>query len=241
MKSGVFRMALMAVLVAAAGGVSAASAELPVTYVDDLDLSGASCGQGKAVKKKLSVDGHPLTMSGKVYTNGFGACPQSAVAFKANGKVESFEAIVGVDDDAAKAGSGKSYGKPTVEFRVWADGRVVWTSGRLRLGEKPREARVPLLGVREIVLETRTGGEWTAADAANGDWAEACFIHKPGGSVEPITDPEATAQLGILTPPEKDEPQFNGADIWGVRPGHPVIFRVPVSGIRPRRRRATTT
>ena len=233
MKLETVRMVLLAAMAVVAWGVSARSAERPVEYVDELDLSGASCGQGKTVKKKLSVDGHPLTMSGNVYTNGFGACPQSAVAFRANGKVESFEATVGVDDDAATAGSGKSYGKPTVEFRVWADGRVVWTSGPIRLGEKPREASVPLLGAREIVLETRSGGAWTAADAANGDWAEACFIHRPGGSVEPITDPASTAQLGILTPPEKEEPQFNGADIWGVRPGHPVIFRVPVSGARP--------
>ena len=76
---------------------------------------------------------------------------------------------------AAKAGSGKSYGKPTAEFRVWADSKVVWTSGPIRLGEKPRDVRVPLAGVKEIVLETRSGGAWTATDSANGDWADARF------------------------------------------------------------------
>ena len=226
-------MAAMAAVVVAGGCVSTESVERSVRYVDEFDLSSAVCGQGKTVKKNLSVDGHPLTMSGKVYARGFGACPQGAVGFRANGKVESFKAVVGVDDDASKAGSGRSYGKPTAELRVWADGRVVWTSGTIRLGEKPREAKVPLLGAREIVLETRSGGAWTAVDATNGDWADACFVCGPGCSIEPITDPSATAQLGILTPPEKETPQFNGADIWGVRPGHPVIFRIPVSGARP--------
>ena len=48
-----------------------------------------------------------------------------------------------------------------------------------------------------------------------------------------MKDAALTRQLGILTPPEKPEPQINGADIWGVRPGHPVIFRVATSGARP--------
>ena len=226
-------MVALAAMAAAVGCVSTESVERQVRHVDEFDLSSAVCGQGKTAKKNLSVDGHPLTMSGKVYARGFGACPQGAVAFRANGKVESFEAVVGVDDDATKAGSGRSYGKPTAEFRVWADGRVVWTSGTIRLGEKPREAKVPLLGAREIVLETRSGGAWTAVDATNGDWADARFVCRAGCCIEPITDPSATAQLGILTPPEKETPQFNGADIWGVRPGRPVIFRIPVSGARP--------
>ena len=225
-------MALAATVVAG-GCVSTESAVRSFRYVDEFDLSYMVSGLGKTVKKNLSADGHPLTMSGKVYARGFGACPQGAVAFTANGKVESFKAVVGIDDDAAKAGSGRSYGKPTAEFRVWADGRVVWTSGAIRLGEKPREANVSLLGAREIVLETRSGGAWTAVDATNGDWADACFICSHGCSIEPIADPSATVQLGILTPPEKETPQFNGADIWGVRPGHPVIFRIPVSGVRP--------
>ena len=207
--------------------------EPSVRYVDTFDLSGASCGLGKKVQKLKSVDGHPLTMSGKVYERGFGACPEGAIGFRANGKVLSFDAVVGIDDDAAKAGSGKSYGKPTGSFAVWADGRIVWSSGDIRLGEKPKAVHVDLAGVKEIVLETRSGGKWTAMDATNGDWADARFTCGKGASIDAITDSSATVQLGILTPPEKETPQFNGADIWGVRPGHPVIFRVPVSGVRP--------
>ena len=138
--------ALIAMVVAAGGCVTNDGGEEAVRYVDDFDLSHASCGQGKTVQKRLSVDGNPLTMSKKSYARGFGARPESAVAFRANGKVAAFEATVGIDDDAAKAGSGRSYGKPTAEFRVWADSKVVWTSGTIRLGEKPKEARVPLAG-----------------------------------------------------------------------------------------------
>lgn len=37
----------------------------------------------------------------------------------------------------------------------------------------------------------------------------------------------------ILTPPTPATPRFNGAPVFGVRPGSPVIYRFPVSGERP--------
>lgn len=37
----------------------------------------------------------------------------------------------------------------------------------------------------------------------------------------------------ILTPAAPAQPRYNGATVYGVRPGSPVIFRIPVSGVRP--------
>jgi alpha-galactosidase len=37
----------------------------------------------------------------------------------------------------------------------------------------------------------------------------------------------------ILTPKEKPEPQINGPRVFGVRPGHPILFTIPASGNRP--------
>jgi len=202
-------------------------------YVDSFDLSGATCGYGRMVQAGKSVDGNPLTVAGKKYDRGFGTHPESAVLFRANGKVSAFDAFVAIDDDAAKAGSGKSYGKPTASFKVWADGRVVWRSGDVKLGQRPVAVHVDLTGAREIVLETSGGGVWTAFDAANADWLDARFTCEKDAVIETVKDPELVRQLGILTPAEKPEPQINGADIWGVRPGRPVIFRVATSGQRP--------
>ncbi|MBQ9431623.1 MAG: putative Ig domain-containing protein [Kiritimatiellae bacterium] len=42
-------------------------------------------------------------------------------------------------------------------------------------------------------------------------------------------------QLGILTPPESESPRINGAKILGVRPGNPILWRIPVTGERPMR------
>ena len=233
-KKGIPLAALLACGCAIDGERTAAeSLATNVAFVDKFDLSGATCGMGKRVLACQSVDGHPLTVGGVKYESGFGTHPESAILFRADGKVLAFDALVAIDDDAKTAGSGKSYGKPTAQFRVWADGRVVWSSGDLKLGQKPVEAHVNLAGAREIVLETTGGREWTAFDAANADWLDARFTCEGKAKLEVVKDSALTRQLGILTPPEKPEPQINGADIWGVRPGHPVIFRVATSGARP--------
>ena len=206
-----------------------------VRRIESFDLSDATCGLGKRVRKCRSVDGNPLTVGGKAFAHGFGTRPESAILFRSNGKVASFDALVAMDDDSARAGSGRSYGKPTANFRVWADGRIAWESGDIKFGQAPVAAHVDLPGVKEIVLETKGGREWTAFDAANADWLDARFTCGCGAEIEAVNDPSLTRQLGVLTPPEKEEPRINGADVWGVRPGHPVIFRVATSGARPMR------
>ena len=40
-------------------------------------------------------------------------------------------------------------------------------------------------------------------------------------------------QRGILTPLASPKPQINGPSIYGVHPGHPLLYRIPASGDRP--------
>jgi len=204
-------------------------------YVDEFDLSGATCGFGMRMQAKKSVGGHALTVDGRTYGRGFGTRPESAVMFRANGKVTAFDAHVAIDDEAKEASSDKSYGKPTARFKVWADGRVVWDSRNVKLGQKPVAVHADLAGAKEIVLETTGGSAWTAYEASHADWLDARFVCGEGTVLDAVRDSSLTGQLGILTPPESAKPSINGADIWGVRPGHPVIFRVATTGERPMR------
>ena len=218
------------------GEAPAADSGAAVTrYADEFDLSAASCGMGKRALPRKSVDGHPLTLSGKVFRRGFGTHPESAVVFASNGKVRAFDALVGLDDDSKATGSAKRGHQPAASFFVWADGRIVASARDVVAGQKPVALHADLRGARQIVLETRSVGGGKAFDPANGDWADARFACEPGAELAIDGDPALFVQLGVLTPPEKPAPQFNGADIYGVRPGHPVIFRVPVSGERPMR------
>jgi alpha-galactosidase len=51
--------------------------------------------------------------------------------------------------------------------------------------------------------------------------------------VTQITNAQDTLAKYILTPKEKPTPQINGAKIFGVRPGHPVLYTVATTGNRP--------
>lgn len=51
-------------------------------------------------------------------------------------------------------------------------------------------------------------------------------------SVHPIIAQTADS-LYILTPKHGPEPSINGAKVYGVRPGHPILFTIPASGARP--------
>ncbi|MBP5790684.1 MAG: alpha-galactosidase [Kiritimatiellae bacterium] len=42
-----------------------------------------------------------------------------------------------------------------------------------------------------------------------------------------------TRQLGILTPPEAKTPRINAPSRYGARPGHPILFKLPVTGEEP--------
>ena len=205
-------------------------------YVDEFDLSSSSCGFGKKTQARRSVEGNALTVRGTVFERGFGAHPEGAVVFRSNGKVKAFDARVAIDDDSTNAvpyRAGKGYGEPMAVFKVWADGKIAWTSGVVRQGLKPVEAHVDLAGAKEIILETCSAGGWRDYPSANADWLDARFACDAGAELEVVDDPAQFAQLGMLTPPAPKKPRINGADIWGVRPGHPVIFRVATSGERP--------
>ena len=209
-------------------------AEAGVRYVDEFDLSTATCGLGKKVRARASVDGGPLVAGrDKVASmRGFGTHAESAVAFRFNGKVTAFDAKVGLDADSQKANTWK-YHCVGARFRVWVDGNIAYDSGMLRDVDSVKNIHVDLRGATEVVLETTSPHDWISYVGGNGDWLDARFTYEAGASLECLDATALSPQLGILTPPERLDPQFNGADVWGVRPGHEVIFRVPVSGARP--------
>lgn len=203
--------------------------------LETFDLSGASCGLGKRPQKNRSLLGNPLRLGGKTYSRGVGTHAESLMYFKANGKVRAFDALVGIDREAQEYPASwctrKNWG--CVSFRVYADDRIVADSGVLRERDAPKRLHANLAGAKNIVLECTDGGHWAGYMMGHGDWVDAYFTLGEGAVIEPDNTRYAKEQLGILTPPTPAEPRINGADVWGVRPGHPIIYRVPVSGERP--------
>ena len=191
-------------------------------WLDELDLKGFEVDYGVATAGK-SVDGNPLKVGGKTYAHGVGAHANSSATFRLDGKAISFEAKVGLDAEVPD-------GKGSVEFRVLADGVRVYSSGHISKKDTVKEVKVDLAGVRQVELVIDEAFDSVAYDHA--DWVDALFTMKDGTRPAPVIVPPGE-QLGILTPAPSAAPRINGAKVFGVRPGHPILWRLPVSGARP--------
>ncbi|MCF7673910.1 MAG: NPCBM/NEW2 domain-containing protein [Akkermansiaceae bacterium] len=113
------------------------------------------------------VAGTPLTIAGRAFTHGLGIHAASEIVYDLGGEYDSFSAWVGVDDhlkahpDAPRA---------SVVFQVAADGKTLFDSGVMRIGDAAKEVKVSLKGVAELKLLVSDAGDGNSCDHA--DWAE---------------------------------------------------------------------
>ena len=169
---------------------------------------------GKSVQAKHSK----ICLAGKKGYLALSVTTPSRVTFPLGGGATSLDSAVGVDcrttvDSAA-------------DFRVLApDGRVLWEKNGVRKGVSI-DVHVDLAGLDSVTLET--SGE----DGILAAWARPYFRFADG-KYPPHDVRNHSPQLGVLTPPESPAPRINGPAVYGVRPGHPIIYRVPVTGLQP--------
>ena len=186
-----------------------------------LDLSKMSVGWGEPQVDKNCV-GERMSIAGQAYDHGVGTHADSLMHIELDGKARKFTAMVGVDD--------RTEGRGTITFRVYGDGKKLFDSGLMKGGDRAKKVDVPLEGVRHLMLVVGSCGDSVGYDNAN--WAEAEFVcggAKPVGVAAPTVDEEKV----ILTPKPGPEPRINGPRLFGARPGHPFIYRIPCTGKRP--------
>ena len=105
---------------------------------------------------------------------------------------------------------------------------------------------LPTGGKEELELSiTAEGGAWEMREE---------FVENPGRTqpyrmaiafVKPVLKAKVrvrfaiasaapqTPQMGVLTPPTGDAPRVNGPRVFGVTPGKPIFWHIPVTGLRP--------
>lgn len=196
-------------------GVTAAE----TVWLDTLEVTGITQGWGVAQANR-GMREQPLSIGGRKFDRGVGTHAISTTRLELAGGTERFLAYVGVDDNAR--------GPATISFKIVADNRTVWQSGVMKPGAAAREVNVDLRGVQTLLLLVGDGGDGISFDHA--DWAEARFMvtgTKPrivGVPIEPAV---------ILTPKPGPAPRLNGPSLYGCRPGHPFLYRIPAQGERP--------
>ncbi|HBB91808.1 MAG TPA: alpha-galactosidase [Bacteroidales bacterium] len=188
--------------------------------LSSLDLSGTRQGWGKAQADR-SVTGKNLIIAGQKFEFGVGTHANSIIRLSLNRKPVRFTAKVGMDD--------ATMGAPgSVSFVVLGDGKVLWESPVMKPGTPALSVDIEIKKIKTLLLEVRDGGDGIAYD--HGNWAEAVFT----GDVAGITlwKPEVEPAV-ILTPRPGPKPRINGARIYGVRPGNPVLFKIAATGDKP--------
>jgi alpha-galactosidase len=198
----------------------AAQEKKQIIRLDELDLSLMSSGWGEA-RKNASVSGKPLSVGGKTFEHGIGTHAVSCLKIDLHGDALEFVSLVGVDDNSG--------GKGKLEFILVGDDSIIWRSGILRKGGKAIPVQVSLKRLEYLGMLVLDGNNGIDNDHA--DWVEPVIICQ-GERPVAVTNREQTSR-GILTPPAPEYPRINGPTIYGVRKNSPVIYRIPVTGIRP--------
>ena len=223
MKSGFLIVAAVALL----GGCTGAGRVSTMVSVglEELDLSTMTSGWNPATVN-VANGGNPFKIGSGMFARGVGTHADSRYRLRVEkGEALEFRAKVGVDAGIPYANRG------TVRFVVRADGKTVARSSVLRFGDDAETLVAPLVGAKTVELIVSSAGDGNANDIA--DWCEAVFAVRPGTrfAADPYA-PEAE-QFGILTPVPPVAPRINPPRVFGVRPGRPVLFTLPVSGERP--------
>lgn len=188
-------------------------------YLEEIPIKSYSYGI-PAVVAKANQGGGPLSIANQVFPHGIGVASTSILGFQLNENASSFHAFVGVDDQGSKI--------LTHRFYVLGDKKILFESGDLRFGDLPKEVNVDLKGIKRMGLLVIVSDEGHTKVFT--DWADAYFVMK--GDKQPIPIPNDSNRY-ILTPQTSQYPKINSPLVFGVRPGHPVLFSVAASGIKP--------
>lgn len=203
--------------------VRAAEAPPNATWLDALDLTTWQQRRQRP-RARLSLRGKPITMNGVVYPHGVGTLTINEFLVDVHGEAEKFVAMVGIDDEM-KTGRG------TANFEVWADDKLVASSGVMRAGQPPKLLVANLQGAGIVQLITDDGQDTSNDD--NADWGGALFLMKSGATATPspyVLPPDSPASISMMS---KAEPSINGPRITGATPGRPFLFRIPATGEGP--------
>ena len=168
-----------------------------------------------------SIRETPLTLGGQQFAHGVGTHARSIVWIDLGGGSDRFLATVGMDDAAG--------GSNAVTFKISGDGKTLFDSGVMKLGQPPKAVDIDLKGVKTLVLTVGAAGD--GIDFDHGDWADARFVvsgAKPRTIDAPVREgrhpyaPAAARRRGSTAP---------GSSASG--PARRFFFTIPATGQRP--------
>jgi len=190
-----------------------------VIWLDDLPIKSFSEGI-PSVLAKTNAGGDSIRMNGKLFKHGIGVSSTSVLSFFLDGHATEFSAIVGVDDKGVK--------DLPLKFYVIGDRKVLFESGEMNLGDKPKNVKVNLTGIKRLGLLVTI--EEKGFNRSYSNWANAKFEMKD--DFIPKNTPNVDEKY-ILTPPPEKKPKINSPKLFGARPNNPFLYTIAATGERP--------
>ena len=203
------------------GNISLIHAQkLDTLWLQSIDL-GRFTQDWDLQREKFSNQESLLKIAGKTFENGLSSHTEGLLKFEIDGRAERFHALIGLDDVSNK--------KCSVSFKFIADNEEIFKSPVMEYGKDAIKVELNLEGVHNLSLIVDDNGSGLFADRA--DYADAYITYV---GTEPVAfNFNYINKRYILTPPESPKPRINGAKVFGVRPGHPFLYTVAATGIRP--------
>ena len=184
--AGAFSAALFCALKLTAAAPDPALVATPLSELDPLSAR-QSWGQ---LATDQSVWGRPMQIGVRKFATGLGTHANSELVYDLERGYERFEAWVGVD--AAM----KPHPQASIVFKVFTDGREVFTSGVMRVDSPAQRVSVSVRDVSQLKLVVTDAGDGVNADHAN--WAEAVLLGRPKPSA-PLAPPRP-AKFKVRSP-----------------------------------------
>jgi len=208
-------------MIAAVCSISSSKAQMPDTlWLQKIDLGKFTQNWNLPIEN-LSVKGNPLMIAGQPFNFGMASRTEGLFKFDLKGEALRFYALIGMDDSSDK--------NSTVSIIALADDKEVFKSPVMTRGSQALTVDIDLEGVKKFSLILRDGGNGLYADRV--DFANAFILYN--GTRPEMFNYNYINERYILTPPESPKPKINGARVFGVRPGHPFLFKVAATGNRP--------
>ncbi len=111
------------------------------------------------VRKDRAQGGGSMTMRGRTFAKGLGVHAMSKLKYSLRKGYSKLVATLGVDDSAGDLAS--------VEFKIYADGKLLYESGVVRRSTQPIEINLDVLNVGELTLEVTAADNADIQDRAN--------------------------------------------------------------------------
>jgi glucose/arabinose dehydrogenase len=140
-----------------------------VTYLSSLTPVGTVVNGMGPVHLDKNDAGQTITLNGVTYPKGLGVHASYSAVYALSGLYDRFVSDIGVDDEAAAAGS--------VDFQLWLDGVKIFDSGKLGGDSPTQTVNVNVAGGQQLKLVVTDTGNGNTSDDA--DWANAQLLSKP--------------------------------------------------------------